>query len=303
MSMPTYLSLSTWSLHRLLGPLRWTGWNAETCEHETHIEDQPQTHSLLELPAEAARRGYQAIEICHFHFPRTDDAYLAELRAAFLTAAVRFDTLLLDYGDLTSADERRRDADAAFIRRWIDIAAQSGAQQVRVVAGDAQPTDDDAIAQAASTLTELAGYAATLGVRVITENFKALTSTAYSCLKLLAQAGDAVGMITDFGNFTGAAKYDEIAAIAPRSVSVHAKAAYDGAGLPDVPEFVHCLDAAKAAKFAGAYVLIYDGPGDMWEGLERIKRIVLPYIVADAALLPAPIGASPKDDQNTVAAP
>lgn len=264
----------------MLGPLRWTSWNAETAEHETHVEDQPQTYELLDLPAEASRRGYQAIEVCHFHFPRTDSAYLAELRATFLAANVRFDTLLLDYGDLTSADERRRAADAEFIRRWIGIAAQAGAKQIRVIAGDAAPTDGAAIAQSAAALAELAGYAATLGVRVITENFKALASTAESCLKLLAQAGDKVGMIDDFGNFKGPAKYDEIAAIAPRSVSVHAKAAYDDAGLPDVPEFVRCLDAVKATEFAGAYVLIYDGPGDMWEGLERIKRIVLPYLAS-----------------------
>lgn len=278
MRTSSYLSVSTWSLHRLLGPLRWTAWNAETGEHETHIEDQPQTHTLLELPEEAARRGYQAIEVCHFHFPRTDTAYLAELRAAFLAANVRFDTLLLDYGDLTSEDERRRTADAAFIRRWIDIAAQAGARQIRVIAGEASPTDGSAIARSAASLAELADYAATVGVRVITENFKALTLTGASCLRLLEQAGDSVCMVTDFGNFTGPAKYDEIAAIAPRSVSVHAKAAYDDAGMPDVPEFVRCLEAAKAAAFAGAYVLIYDGPGDMWAGLERIKRIVIPYI-------------------------
>ncbi|MBO9597723.1 MAG: TIM barrel protein [Cohnella sp.] len=280
MRKSSYLSVSTWSLHRLLGPLRWTVWNDATGEHETRIDEQPQAHSLLELPAEAARRGYQAIEVCHFHFPRTDAAYLAELRAAFFAANVRFDTLLLDYGDLTSADERRRDADAAFIRRWIDIAAQAGAKQIRVIAGEAAPTDGAALAQSAEALSGLARYASTLDVRVITENFKALTSTADSCLKLLAHAGEAIGIITDFGNFTGPAKYDEISAIAPRSVSVHAKAAYDEAGLPDVPEFVRCLEAAKAAEFAGAYVLIYDGPGDMWEGLERIKRIVIPYITA-----------------------
>lgn len=275
--MSSCLSVSTWSLHRLLGPLRWTVWNAETGAHETHADEQPEVHALLELPAEAARRGYAAIEVCHFHFPSTDDAYLAELRASFAAAGVRFDTLLLDYGDLTSEDERRFAADLALIRRWIGVAARAGARQIRIVAGEAPPTDDAAIARSAAALAELAAYAEPLGVRVITENFKPLTSTGDSCLRLLDQAGDAVGMVTDFGNFKGDAKYDELAAIAPRSVSVHAKAAYDGEGMPDVPEFVRCLEAVKAAKFDGAYVLIYDGPGDMWEGLERIKRIVRPY--------------------------
>ncbi len=279
MTMSSYLSLSTWSLHRLLGPLRWTVWNGETGEHETHADEQPQIHTLLELPAEAARRGYKAIEVCHFHFPRTDDAYLAELREAFEAAGVRFDTLLLDYGDLTSADERRAAADLAFVRRWIGVAAKAGARQIRVVAGEASPTDIAAIARSAAALAKLADEAESLGVRVVTENFMALTSTGDSCLRLLGLAGTKVGMITDFGNFQGRAKFADLAAIAPRSVSVHAKAAYDEAGLPDVPEFVRCLESVREARFEGAYVLIYDGPGDMWEGLERIKRIVLDYAV------------------------
>ncbi|MFD0671192.1 sugar phosphate isomerase/epimerase family protein [Cohnella sp. GCM10027633] len=284
MSESSYLSVSTWSLHRLLGPLRWTVWNAETGAHDTHIDEQPQLHTLLELPAVAAARGYRAIEVCHFHFPRTDAEYLTELRAAFDAAGVRFDTLLLDYGDLTTTDDRRREADLELIRRWIDIASLAGARQIRVVAGEAEPTDEAAIARSAASLAQLAHYAASKGVRVITENFKPLTSTADSCLRLLKQAGKAVGMITDFGNFKGDAKYADLAAIAPRSVSVHAKAAYDDEGLPDVSEFVRCLEAVKAARFDGAYVLIYDGPGDMWEGLERIKRIVLPYVDQAAAV-------------------
>jgi len=98
----SYLSVSTWSLHRLLGPLRWTYWDADAREHRTHVQDQPQVHSLLELPAEASRRGYRAVEICHFHFPSTDAEYAAALKRSFEDAGISFDTLLLDYGDLTA---------------------------------------------------------------------------------------------------------------------------------------------------------------------------------------------------------
>lgn len=274
----SYLSVSTWSLHRLLGPLRWTIWDAEAGIHRIGVQDQPQVHSLLELPFEAARRGYQAIEVCHFHFHSTESAYLEQLRESFSDAGVSLDTLLLDYGDLTSSDETRSIADMELIRDWIDIAAMCGAKQIRLIAGEAQPTDDRAIKKSASALASLSEYAASRDVRVITENFKELTSTGESCLKLLNAAGGAVKLITDFGNFHGQAKYDEIAMIAPHSVSIHAKAAYDGSGYPDESEFIRCLEAVKATDYSGAFVLIYDGPGDMWEGLDRIKRIVEPYL-------------------------
>ncbi|TVY03281.1 sugar phosphate isomerase/epimerase family protein [Cohnella terricola] len=273
----SYISVSTWSLHRMLGPLRWTYWDADSTTHRTHVEDQPQTHSLLDLPGEAARRGYRAIEVCHFHFPSTDTTYLQDLRRSFDTSGIGFDTLLLDYGDLTAADETRRNADIRLFRDWIGIAAQCGANRIRLVAGEASPTDEQAIRRSAAALSELAEYAGILGVRVVTENFKPMTSTGESCLKLLDSAGSGVGMITDFGNFHGDAKYAEIAQIAPISSSIHAKPAYDDKGNPDEEEFARCLEAMPS-DYDGAYVLIYDGPGDMWEGLERVKKLVESHI-------------------------
>ncbi|MBB6675619.1 sugar phosphate isomerase/epimerase family protein [Cohnella nanjingensis] len=274
----SYLSVSTWSLHRLLGPLRWTAWDAEAGTHQSHEQEQPQVLTLLELPAALASRGYQAAEVCHFHFPSVEPAYLSQLREAFAAAGISFDTLLLDYGDLTAADEARREADYGLMRRWIDTAAAAGAKQIRIVAGEAQPGDAEAIRRSAAALKALAAYGDERGVRVITENFKPLTSSGASCLSLLAQTGERVGMITDFGNFGGSAKYEELAMILPYSVSVHAKAHYDDAGLPDEAEYRRCLDVTSAAGFNGAYVLIYDGPGDMWAGLERARRIVEPYV-------------------------
>lgn len=274
----SYLSVSTWSLHRLLGPLRWTYWDAETGTHRTHVQDQPQIHTLLELPEQAAKRGYRAIEVCHFHFPATDESYFMQLRQSFADAGVSFDTLLLDYGDLTTTDETRSSADQQLFRDWIDVASLCGAKQIRLIAGEAAPTDVLTIRQSAMALSKLNEYAAARNVRVITENFKELTSTGASCLRLLGETEGSVRMITDFGNFRGENKYGEIASTTPYSVSIHAKAAYDESGNPDETEFKRCLEAVKSSGYDGAYVLIYDGPGDMWEGLERIKQIVRVYL-------------------------
>jgi len=184
----------------------------------------------------------------------------------------------LDYGDLTTLDETRQEADFNLIRNWIDIAAGAGAKQIRVIAGEADPTEEGAIRQAALALSELAEYAAGKGVRVVTENFRLLTSTGASCINLLQLTGEKFGMITDFGNFKLPSKYDEFIMTLPYSVSVHAKAQYDDNGIPDEAEFRCCLDTVQAVGCDCAIVLIYDGPGDMWEGLERIKRIVEPYL-------------------------
>lgn len=274
----SYLSISTWSLHRILGPLHWTIWDTETKTHQTRVQDQPQVITLLGLPAEAASKGYQAIEVCHFHFPSTAPDYLNQLRSSFNDAGVQFDTLLLDYGDLTTTDDERRSADLKLMQEWIDIASLCGAKQIRIVAGEASPTDDQAIQRSAAALAELARYATPKNVHVITENFKALTSTADSSLKLLEHAGEHVGFITDFGNYH-TDKVTEIGETAPLSVSVHVKPTYDDDGYPNVEELISYLNKVKEVGYEGAYVLIYDGPGDMWEGLERVKTIVKPILL------------------------
>lgn len=276
----SYLSVSTWSLHRLLGPLHWTVWNPEARIHEVKEQEQPEILSLLELPSEAARRGYQAVEICHFHFPSTSDAYLLELREHFAAAQISLDTILADYGDLTNGDEGRRSADHGFLREWIEIAAKCGAKRIRIIAGEAAPSDEAALRLSAQQLRELGEYGEGLGVQVVTENFKSLLSIGANCLTVMEQTAGKAAMITDFGNYQGPLKYEEIAATTPYSKSIHVKPHYDEAGLPDEAELRQCLDSVQTGGYDGAYVLIYDGPGDMWEGLERVRWIVEPYLAA-----------------------
>ncbi|OCT13680.1 xylose isomerase [Paenibacillus pectinilyticus] len=272
-----YLSLTSWSLHRNLGPLRWTRWDDNTRTQFTDAQEQPELLSLLELPAVLAKKGFTSLEVCHFHFPETSATYLSSLKNAFAEAKLRFYTLLLEYGDISSSDETRRQSDITWIKGWIDIAAAVGAERVRVIAGEADPAVQAALVRSTNALRELAQYGSTQGVRVITENFKSLSSTADNCLSLLEGVGEQLGFTSDFGNFKGAGKFDELVRTLPYSESVHAKAQTNAEGIPDEAEFIRCLDIVKEARYEGPLTLVYDGPGDMWEGIARVRRIVEPY--------------------------
>ncbi|TYP79485.1 sugar phosphate isomerase/epimerase family protein [Paenibacillus methanolicus] len=276
-----YLSVSTWSLHRLLGPLRWTYWDEQNKTQATREELQPQEIELLDLPAEAGKRGYRALEICHFHFPSTDEEFLRRLKLSFDRADMLFDTLLLDYGDLTSPDEARRASDLAWMKRWIGIGADCGARRIRIIAGEADASDHAALRQSAKALSELAEFGRQVGIQVVSENFKALTIRAVNGVELVRNAEGKLGYITDFGNYRGEGKFEEIAMTAPLSQSVHVKAQDDSDGRPDADELRRCLDVAHRSGFDGAYVLIYDGPGDMWQGLERLQPLVEPYVAGE----------------------
>ncbi|QGQ99426.1 sugar phosphate isomerase/epimerase [Paenibacillus psychroresistens] len=274
----SFLSISTWSLHRNLGPLHWTRWDEQKQTQVTIIDPQPETISLLELPAELAVKGFGAIEIGHFHFRDTSEVYLHQLKAAIHNAGLCFYTLLIDYGDISSEDEVRRLADITWIKGWIDIAAIVGAERVRIIAGQAESTNQAALKLSIEALQQLCEYADTCGVRVVTENFQPLTSTADNCLALLAACGEQLGLISDFGNFTGDYKFSELKKIISKSESIHAKAITDGDGHPDAEEFQVCMNLVKRLSYDGPIVIIYDGPHDMWDGIERVKQLVIPYL-------------------------
>jgi sugar phosphate isomerase/epimerase len=273
-----FLSLTSWSLHRNLGPLRWTRWDEIARTQITATQDQPELLSLLELPAVLAEKGFRSLEVCHFHFPNTNDAYLQGLKRSFKEAGLQFYSLLIEYGDISSSDDLRRQSDILWIKGWIDIAARVGAERVRVIAGDAEPMDQEALQRSVDALRELSSYAAAKGVRVVTENFHSLTSIADNCLALLEGCGELLGLTSDFGNFKGSEKYGELVKTIPRSESIHAKAQTNADGYPDEAEFIRCLEIAKQAGYEGPLTLVYDGPGDMWEGIERVRKLVTPYL-------------------------
>lgn len=272
-----HLSLTTWSLHRNLGPLRWTDWDEVAKTQVARIQEQPETISLIDLPSELAKQNYGALEVCHFHFPSIENAYLEQLKQAFINSGISFHCLLVDYGDISTNDPIRRKSDLNFIKKWIDVAEKAGAKSVRVVAGEADPSDLEALERSAAGLRDLIDYAAPKGVRIVTENFKPLASTKQNCQTLIDSGHGEIGLTVDFGNFKKEEKYEAVEALMPLAESVHAKANYNHEGIIDEEEYKKALDLVQQSGYEGPITLVYDGPGDLWEGIERIKAVVQSY--------------------------
>jgi sugar phosphate isomerase/epimerase len=271
-------SISTWSLHRGLGPIY-----RAAADRSGRLEPNggygPGEYSLLEVPAQLAERGIGCMEICHFHFPRVDAGYIAELRRALEFAGVELFSVLIDGGDITHPEAAHREADLAWIKGWIGVAARCGAKNVRVIAGDAQPdAGGRAVRLSAAGLRQLSAYARERGVRVMTENWHALTMRPENLLALLDRLEGEVGLCCDFGNYKGPAKYDDLAAILPRADSIHAKAHFPEAGRMDRDDFIRCLNLSRQAGFSGPYTMIFDGPGDEWTSLAMIQETIRPYL-------------------------
>lgn len=271
-----HLSLTTWSLHRELGPLNWTYWDEKEKTHKTRQEQQPENTTLLELPSIIAEQQFQSLEVCHFHFPKLDQDYLIQLKRSFEKAGINFHCLLVDYGDISSSDAVRRKEDLEFLKNWIDIASVVGAKNIRIIAGEAPPSDKQALLRSKQSLNELISYALPKQVRILTENFKSLSSTKENCIEL-ATNNKRLGLTVDFGNFKADVKYDSIKQLMPYVESIHAKANYDQNGIIDEKEFRKSLDIVASHDYKGPITLVYDGPGNSWAGIQRVKDIAEEY--------------------------
>ena len=266
------LSISTWSLHRALGK----AWYDRTPDGFVNRNGDEGRIQLLDVPREVASQGIRHLEICHFHFPTTDDTFIADLRAELDRHDVSLYSILIDAWDITHPDPEQREKDLAEIRRWIDVASTCGAENVRVIAGEAEP-DPESIALSAQNLLQLSDFARDCGVRVMTENFKRLTQRAAPLLDILDKCEGKIGLCTDLGNFKGEHKLDDLAEVLPFADTIHTKADYkDGIMFRD--QFLTCLDLTRKANFSGYYTLIFQDPGEEWTYLNALKREVLPYL-------------------------
>jgi sugar phosphate isomerase/epimerase len=262
------IAISSWTLHRTLGKV-WYESNGNGGVVNKN-EAVPNALPLLELPARVAQLGIHVLEICHFHFPALDEAYLAQLKSALENANVELVNILIDTGNLSSPDAAQWQADLDLNKRWMDIAAKIGAKGVRVDCGLEAPTPD-ALERSAAALNELTRYGETIGVKVTTENWRTTSLEAINLLTIMEKVSRPLGLCVDFGNAAKTGKkYDTLAALFPHGTSIHCKAEYVD-GTVDSADLAQCFDIARQADFDGHVTIIYDGAGDERESIQLLK--------------------------------
>lgn len=266
--MPRSRAVSTWSLHRTLG--RYVAPDSAALGGPFMAgSGTGEGMSLLDLPRELQRHGYDTLQIVHFHLSSRTPDYLARLRAALTESEITLDTLLIDDGDLT--DTAHADEIEAWLDGWLDTAVALGARRARLIGGRS--------AAPPKTVRDIAGRLRRLTVahpqvRVVIENWLGLFPDAAAVLTMLDLAGGDIGLLIDLGNWTGPDKYDQLARIAPRAETCHAKCRFTD-GEPDADDFRRGLTVLADAHFDGSLALIYDGADDdEWARLDAEQEIV-----------------------------
>ncbi len=227
---------------------------------------------LLDVPALLRQHGIGTLEICHFHLPGTDRAYLESLRERLQDASVELFSVLIDAGNIASADPAVQASDEAFIQHWIEVAATLGAERVRIDAG-LEPASPEVIERSARRLRDFAQHAASVGLQVSTENWRTTSQDPDALLGILEGCAGMVGLCADTGNAEATAdKYQTLSRLLPVATSVHFKARYTPTGDLELEDLEHCARLIQEAHFDGVITLIFDRKRDEWAGIARLHE-------------------------------
>lgn len=266
------IATSSWALHGTLGQVFYEHSQDATGKKTVTDTNQNSTQgmSLLDLPAFVAKDGVNHLEIVHFHFPSTEDSFLAELKAALNEADVTLANVLVDTGNLSNPNLEERQRDIDMTKGWQDVAAKLGAGGNRIDCGT-EPASAEALARSAAALQELYDNATANGLVVFTENWRTTSLQPPDLMEIMRQADRPLKLCVDFGNAAKTDdKYATLAALLPHGDSLHCKGNFNDDAL-DIDEFHRSLGIVKEADFSGHVSLIYDKYDGEWEKVLILK--------------------------------
>ena len=185
--------------------------------------------------------------------------------------------LLIDIGEVASADPDERSASVALTKRWMEIAAELGSSGVRYVPGDGKPTAET-IRRSGEAFRELYDYCVECGVKPATENYKFFNNEAEDLLQVLDLSERDYGLVADFGNAAGPNKYGTLEKLMPRATAVHQWVSIDEDGGLNVEDSKHCLQMARDNGFDGPVMLLgghpyqlYRDTRELWGAVDELR--------------------------------
>lgn len=190
--------------------------------HQPILRDK--TMPLVDLPAACKEAGVEVIELCSGFFPSQTANYLNELRQAVDAAGVRVHNIAVDMGDISSADEAKRQTDLEAIKQWFHVARALGSAAIRVNSGGQEGADAAEIGRIIAGYRELAEHAAQTGVYLLIENHGGASFHPANIATFLRDVDSSwFRTCPDTGNFVDGSWDEGMRVMAPHAFSVHVK--------------------------------------------------------------------------------
>jgi sugar phosphate isomerase/epimerase len=270
------MAISSWSFHNYFQSTR-----------EKEFTLPGPMLALLDFPEMIVDRyKVHSFEFVAPHFASTDATYLRELKSHLVRTRSRLVNIPVDIqeidmgGGLSDADEKVRDRAVEASKKWIDIAHDLGAGAVRCDPGKMDPAH---LTPTVASYKKLATYGRSKGVQVLIENHGGVGSEhPEELLKLFKNVGgNSIGALPDFGNFPDETTRERgLPLLFPYArVVSHAKGLqFDASGTETQYNFPKCIVIAKQAGYRGVFSVEYEGPGDPYDGVQKVVNELERYL-------------------------
>jgi sugar phosphate isomerase/epimerase len=270
------VSISTWSFHNYFPSTREKEFNLPV-----------KTLALLDFPGMIADKyNVHNLEFCAPHLASTEQSYLQELKDRLAKAQSRIVNIPVDIdeistkGGLSDPDNKVRENAIKGSKKWIDIAEVLGCPSVRCDPGKLDRKNPHLTVD---SFKQLSAYAKLKKVRVIIENHMGVGMEHPEDLLMLFNkvGGEQVGALPDFGNWPDEATREKgLKMLFPHAhVVCHAKGLeFDAGGNETKFNFAKCVEISKQAGYKGVYSVEYEGPGDPYDGVQKVVNELEKYL-------------------------
>jgi len=208
---------------------------------------KPEKYPVEKVIEEAARLGFDGVEVLHRQMQEESAAYLNRLKQAAFRNGLDL-VMLSIHQDFVSPSQEERKKHVEHTRHCIDLASQMGIPCVRLnsgrwktiksfddlmkIKGDEPPlqgyTNEDAFRWCVDSIRECLPHAEKAGVVLALENHWGLTTRTEMLLRIWREVNSPwLGINLDTGNFPGD-PYPEIEKLAQFATIVQAKTYYGG---------------------------------------------------------------------------
>lgn len=207
----------------------------------------------------AAENDLDGVDLTVYWFPNTENSFLIPLKRAAYKAGIEIYSISVNT-ELTKAPGEARDAAAADLRKWIDVAAKLGAGHIRVFGGTVPKgaAEADAAGWVADMLSVAGEYAGKHGVILGLENHGGITDKAENIVSIVKKVNSPwVGVNLDTANFKTRI-YEQIEMIAPHAVNVQVKAMVKDESGPAPSDWKRVAKMLVANNYRGYLALEYE---------------------------------------------
>lgn len=223
----------------------------------------------------AAENGADGLDLTVYWMPQdTPDSFLLPLRRLAYKSGVHIYSIAIR-AIMCQPTPELREAEAAKVRKWVDVAVKLGAGHIRVFGGNLPKGTalDQGIAFAAETLRRSAEYAGQHGILLGMEDDGGITTTAEPVVRIVQQADSPwVGINLDIGNFPSN-PLPQIEMCIPYAVNVHMKTEMpDETGVRRKADWNKVLGMLSGGGYRGYVALEYEAKEPASTAVPRLLR-------------------------------